>query len=117
MPSTLSAQSDFIIWGPSVSAGSLAVNAVHALYFLPSHFTLVMPAIRPGEHEAYQRITSLINRVGLAGRVRFTDKHISAPKHAIIAASPSDSYRGHVFGRTPEALASAILDTARGQAH
>ena len=113
MATAMATRSDFIIWGPSVSSGTLAVNAVHALYYLPTRFTLVMPTVRPGEQAAYQKIRALIRRDGLAGRVQFTDAMVPARRQAVIARTPQDIRAGHIFGHTPEALASAILNANR----
>ncbi|HSX34090.1 MAG TPA: hypothetical protein VLF62_00410 [Candidatus Saccharimonadales bacterium] len=105
--------SDFVIWGPSVSSGTLAINAVHALYYLPTRFTLVMPKVRPSEQAAYQKIRRLIRRDGLLGRVKFTDAMVPACRQAIIARTSEDIRSGLIFGHTAEALASAILKADR----
>jgi len=112
MAASTAVSSDFIIWGPSVSSGTLAVNAVHALYYLPDQFTLVMPEVRASEQAAYLKILALIRRDGLKGRVIFTNAVISAPRQAIIAQTPDDIRAGYIFGHTPEAIASAILRRA-----
>jgi hypothetical protein len=116
MAASAAVRSDFIIWGPSVSSGSLAVNAVHALYYLPDQFMLVMPRVLASEQVAYMRILALIRRDGLAGRVTFTDSVVPARRQAVIAQTPNDIRAGHIFGHTPEAVASAILRAARANA-
>lgn len=113
MAVTLAICNDFVIWGPAVSSGTLAANSVHALYYLPASFTLVMPKVLPNEHVAYAKIRALIRRDGLAGRVRFTDAVVPACRQAIIARTPDDLRAGHIFGHTAEALASAILRADR----
>jgi hypothetical protein len=107
---------DFIIWGPAVSVGAAALNAVHALYYLPSRFKLMLPAARPEDKDSYQQVESLISRDGLEDRVTFTAKQVDAAWQAVIVADADDHCPGHIFARSPEALASAILDVSRAAA-
>lgn len=72
-----------------------------------------MPKARASERAAYMKILALIRRDSLAGRVTFTDSVIPARRQAVIAQTPSDIRAGHIFGHTPEAVASAILRAAR----
>ena len=109
---------DFVIWGPSgwgpSSAGELPIlNAVHALYYLPSYYKLMLPAALPRHKAVYEKVLSLIRRDHLTGRVQFTDKQVAARRQAIIVADERDKRPGSIFGSSPEALASAILRAYR----
>ncbi|HSW98297.1 MAG TPA: hypothetical protein VLF71_00500 [Candidatus Saccharimonadales bacterium] len=104
---------DFVIWGPSVTNELPILNAVHALYYLPGRYKLVLPAALPGHKEVYSKVLSLIRRDHLAGRVQFTDKLVAAQRQAIIVADEHDKRPGSIFGDSPEALASAILRAYR----
>jgi len=103
---------DFVIWGPSVASAN-ALNAVHALYYLPRQYKLILPTATAEEQASYDRILSLIRRDGLDGRVQFTNKQVEADRHAVITPTKTENHLGHIFGHSPEELASAILDAAR----
>lgn len=106
---------DFVIWGPAVSSGLLALNAVYSLYFLPDRFKLIMPPAMPEEKRDYEKIEAFIAQNGLTRRVLFSDKHYTLSRQLIISTNPDDDRPGYIYGSTPEALASAILRVARKQ--
>jgi hypothetical protein len=99
--------------GPSVTSGTVALNAVHVLYFLPKEYKLVLPTALPEHKASYDKVVSLIERDDLGSRVQFTDMQVKAGRQAIIVTSSTDRRPGSIFGRTPEALASAVLHVAR----
>jgi hypothetical protein len=105
---------DFVIWGPSVISGDAVLNAVHALYYLPEQYKLVLPPALPEQKEQYQQVCDFIERDNLTGRVHFTDKLVAARRQAIIVTDPEDRRPGSIYGgSSPEALASAILNAYR----
>jgi hypothetical protein len=115
MAALVTASNDFVIWGPSVNSGTVALNAVHAMYYLPQSYKLVLPTASP-EEPSYKKVTSLIKHFGLGERVQFSNKQVEASKHAVIARDETDNHQGYISGETPEALASAILNAARAVA-
>jgi hypothetical protein len=104
---------DFVIWGPPVNSITVALNAVHALYYLPDQYKLVMPAADPDQIVPYERVKALIKIDNLEDRVHFTDKLVAARRQAVIVTDPGDKRPGSIYGSTPEALASAILNAYR----
>jgi hypothetical protein len=112
MAAPLPSSSDFVIWGPSVDS-DLVMNVVRALRYLPPQYKLVLPTASSEEQDAYGKVVSLIRHDGLDGRVQFTNKQVEADHHAVIASNVSGGHAGHVFGQTPKALATAILNVGR----
>lgn len=113
MTSLMSMSNEFVIWGPAVTSGSAVLNAIHALYYLPQQYRLILPKATPAEKASYEQVLSLIQRDHLDKRVTFSDKQIEAAYQAVIVANEADALPGYIFGSTPEGLASAILDAAR----
>jgi len=113
MTSLMSMSNEFVIWGPSVTSENVVLNAIHALYYLPQQYRLILPKATPAEKTSYERVLSLIQRDQLGERVTFSDKQIEAAYQAVIVAKEADALPGYIFGNTPESLASAILDAAR----
>jgi len=103
---------DFIILGPALSSGMQVLNAVHALYFLPENFKLVLAAAKKADKSFLGRVTALVGRDGLVGRVRFLER-IRQVDAVILPNVGMSRRRNAVTGDSPEALASAILDVAR----
>lgn len=102
---------DVFILGPSVTSGDAALNAVHALYYLPRRFKLLLPKVLPEEKAQYNTVLSLVRHYDFTGRVQFGGSG-RAPRKAFIVAE-EDDMGGHITGDTPEALASAILTASR----
>jgi hypothetical protein len=108
-----SSSSDFIIWGPSLDNAQAVLNIVHALYYLPEHYKLVLPEATLAQQEAYEQVRALISVDNLDDRVRFTDKSVTAGRQAVVVSDPQDRRPGGIFGSTPEALASEVLRLSR----
>src|SRR6185369_16210911 len=104
--------SDFMILGPAMASGSRVLDAIHALYFLPENFKLILAGSKNADQSFLDQIHRLIEHNGLHHRVTFTD----TPKetHAIILPNAGMArMSGSVAGHSPEALASALLDVFR----
>jgi hypothetical protein len=103
---------DFIILGPAMSSGMQVLNAVHALYFLPESFKLVLAGSKNTDQTFLEQVMSLVKRDELSARVRFSDRTRQAD--AVILPNVGMSRRRNaITGDSPEALASAILHVAR----
>ncbi|HSX00396.1 MAG TPA: hypothetical protein VLH38_05155 [Patescibacteria group bacterium] len=113
MTSPMRISNDFVIWGPSVTSGIAVQNAIHALYYLPPQYTLILPKPTATEKAAYDQVLSILAHDHLSKRVQFSDKQVEAVYHAVVVSCKEDARPGYIFGSTPEALASAILDAAR----
>lgn len=104
--------SDFIILGPAMASGDKVLHAVHALYFLPENFKLVLAGSKSADQSFFTRVQELIDHVGLAHRVVLSDEVDDV--HAIILPNTGMSRMPKsIAGNSPEALASAILNVAR----
>ncbi|HSX29594.1 MAG TPA: hypothetical protein VLE73_03480 [Candidatus Saccharimonadales bacterium] len=106
---------DFIILGPKLVSGSNALAAVHALYFLPDNYRLVLTGAETADTTLYNKVCALVERDELGGRVEFA----SMPEQSNAVILPRARYtraRNSVSGDSPEALASAILNVARATA-
>src|SRR2546423_8654513 len=104
--------SDVVILGPVGASRDELFNAVHALYYLPLRYTLVLPAGQADDAE----IMSLIERDALMGRVHFDDSASdTAPETtgAVFIGKTEDAVSGRISGDSAEALASAILRVMR----
>lgn len=109
---TLQQHNDFMILGPAMASGVKVLNAVHALYFLPENFKLVLTGSQKADRTFFDQVKSLVERDNLASRVEFADA--SSQTDAIILPNTGMSRsRNAVSGDSPEALASAILNIAR----
>lgn len=103
---------DFVILGPAMAPGNRVMEAIHALYFLPENFKLILTDSKTTDQSFYEQVLSLVEHDELSGRVRFSDDRPAAD--ITIVASPVDlSTIADVTGESPEALASAILVAAR----
>lgn len=112
---SLQQHNDFMILGPAMASGAKVLNAVHALYFLPENFKLILTGSHKADQSFFRQITSLVERDELGGRVQFADA--SNQTDAIILPNIGMSRsRNAVSGDSPEALASAILNVARAGA-
>jgi hypothetical protein len=106
------ARNDFMILGPAMGSGSKVLAAVHALYFLPENFKLVLTGSHKADKSFFEQVKSLVEHDDLGSRVAFAD---AGPKtDAVILPNTGMSRsRNAVSGDSPEALASAILNIAR----
>ena len=108
----LQQRSDFMILGPTMGSGSKVLAAVHALYFLPENFKLVLAGSHKADKSFFEQVKSLVEHDDLGSRVAFTEA--SSQTDAVILPNIGMSRsRNAVSGDSPEALASAILNIAR----
>jgi hypothetical protein len=109
------ATSDFIILGPAMASGDKVLHAVHALYFLPENFKLILTGSKNADQSFFDKVQWLIRHNELGHRVVFADGPQDA--HAIILPNTGMArMSGSVAGDSPEALASALLDVFRSRA-
>jgi hypothetical protein len=103
---------DFVILGPSLGRDGRALEAIHALYFLPENYKLVFTGGPSADQSFYKEALSLVERDELHGRVDFTGQ--AAGSNAVIVDGVQKTKaKNAVSGDSPEALASAILNVAR----
>jgi hypothetical protein len=105
---------DFIILGPTMAPGNKVLEAIHALYYLPENFKLILTGSKNADRSFYKEALSLVERDELGSRVQFTDDSDSTDV-VILPNSGMTRNRNSVAGDSPEALASAILDIARAR--
>lgn len=111
----LQQRNDFMILGPTMGSGSKVLAAVHALYFLPENFKLILTGSHKADKSFFEQVISLVERDELGSRVAFADE--SSKTDAVILPNTGMSRsRNAVSGDSPEALASAILNIARAGA-
>lgn len=104
--------SDFMILGPAMASGGKVLEAIHALYFLPENFKLILTGSKDADQSFFKQLQSLIEHDQLGDRVQFDVDSESAQAIILPNAGMSRS-RNSIVGDSPEALASAILDLAR----
>ncbi len=93
---TLNKQRYFII-GPPLQPENGVEAAVYALFYLPEHYHLILPAASVNDRAFFDRMVALVYDSGLQARVHFGDQ---APAQAT----------------TPEAFASAVFRATRALA-
>ncbi|HTH72713.1 MAG TPA: hypothetical protein VL737_05120 [Candidatus Pristimantibacillus sp.] len=104
-----------MILGPVMASGSKVLTAIHALYFLPENFKLILTGSEKADQSFYKELVSLVEHDELGGRVHFGDA--SDELDAIVLPNAGKSRMPNsVAGDSPEALASAILQVARTRA-
>lgn len=104
---------EFMILGPAMASGAKVLAAVHALYYLPENFKLILTG--QADQSFYKQVLSLVEHDELGGRVQFGDA--KSETDAIILPNTGMSRSPNaVSGDSPEALASAILNVARATA-
>jgi hypothetical protein len=106
---------DFMILGPSMSSGGKVLNAVHALYFLPENFKIILTGSENADRSFLDEISSLAKRDKVEHRVRF-DSYVDEAHAVVLPNTGMSRTRNSVAGNSPEALASAILQLARSRA-
>src|SRR5215831_14627973 len=95
---------DFLIQGPALAQGNNVLAAVHALYYLPENYKLVVTATIPTDQALYNEVVSLVKRDALGERVWFTkdtNSLGSAEPNAVIvpaAAAKAAKVGHHVSG-------------------
>jgi len=109
------ATSEFMILGPTMASGSKVLDAVHALYFLPEHFKLILTGSDKADQSFFAQVQALIDRVGLAHRVVLSD-NAEGVDVIILPNTGMSRMPRSIAGDSPEALASAILTVARASA-
>lgn len=122
----------FVVWSPMPTIDSGLAQAIHALYYLPENFVLMIPRKAIGEDEL---IPTLIAASPLASRVCLyseadtpkgdtVDAIISGEMYAPKGSTPavtvalkhkglSESDHGYTVAPAPEAIASALLKISR----
>ncbi|HSX35722.1 MAG TPA: hypothetical protein VLH84_02200 [Patescibacteria group bacterium] len=116
-PSLVRQTNDFVILGPSMVRGNRVAEAIASLYYLPRRYKLVLPITAEDDDTFRQEMLNLVKRMALSRRVHFGEFDIpEADAVLVTAATPTDmrDMRIVVAPETPEGLASAILNTARG---
>ena len=103
---------DFTILGPTMAAGGKVLEAIHALYYLPENFKLILTGSKDADQSFYKQVISLVERDGLGDRVTFGDD-TGNTRAVILPNAGMSRSRNTVSGDSPEALASAILDLSR----
>lgn len=103
---------DFTILGPTMASGKKVLAAIHALYFLPENFKLILAGSKSADQSFFNEMISLMERDEVSHRVKFDGRADDA--QAVILPNIGKSRAVNaVAGDSPEALASAILDVAR----
>lgn len=103
---------DFLILGPAIGSGDKVLDAVHALYFLPDNFKLILTGGKNTDQSFYDEVKSLVERDELTNRVNF-DGDLDSAQVIILPNLGMSRSPNTVSGDSPEALASAILKIAR----
>lgn len=114
MTTTINQPKDFVILGPTLAPGNKALEAIHALYYLPDNYKLVFADDADVDQAFYNQAVLLVQRNGLNGRVRFFGKAPSS--QAVIVPNGQAAGNNSISGDSSEALASAILNVARSTA-
>ena len=124
----------FLVWCPMPTLESGIAEAIHALYYLPENFMLMLPHAAVKNEE----IPMIIAASPLANRIQFYDSEGSSTDEPSLIADAilcSETYiadaqipviivsnlhgglsangRGYTVGCSPEAIASALLSVAR----
>jgi hypothetical protein len=106
------ATKNIIILGPSMASGNTVLDAIHALYYLPEYFTLVLTGSNTADQSFFSQVQQLVEQSGLGHRVTFQDDMPDA--QAVILPVPGMSrVANSVAGDSPEAIASALLNLFR----
>jgi len=100
-----------MILGPVMAPGNKVLEAIHALYYLPENFKLILTGSKNVDQSFFNSAKSLVEHDGLGNRVQF-DGQADKP-NAVIASESTSPGANTVSGDTPEALASDILRVFR----
>lgn len=98
-----------LIMGPAMIPGNGVLEAVYAMYYLPMSYKLVFPTATPEDKLFREKVATLAQENELYGRVRFGNEEATPSDFTIIL---SDAI-AKAEGESPEAVASAILKSAR----
>jgi hypothetical protein len=104
--------SDFMILGPAMASGDKVLHAIHALYFLPENFKLILAGSEKADQSFLKRVKEFIDHVELGHRVALSDE-IDDVDVIILPNTGMSRMPKSIAGNSPEALASAILNVAR----
>jgi hypothetical protein len=120
-----SSQQDFVLLCSLADRGDGLAEAVHALYYLPQNYKLV---VRAGAAVSPDEITKLMTNSAIMDRIRFEEttgqaEQASPFSYVInneavdsVTIESSDHRVVTVSARHPEAFASAMLNLTRAQA-
>ena len=104
---------DFMILGPAMASGKKVLAAIHALYYLPENFKLILAGGQNADQSFFKQIIDLVERDELDSRVRFFETDPENTQAVILPSAGKSRAANTVTGDSPEALASAILNVAR----
>jgi hypothetical protein len=104
-----------MILGPAMTSGAKVLQAIHALYYLPENFKLILTGSQNADQSLYKQAVSLVERDELGARVQFADSPEETDA-VILPNSGMSRNRNSIAGESSEALASAILEMARAHA-
>jgi len=97
-----------------MSSGGKVIDAIHALYFLPENFKLILAGSETADQSFFAEIQELVERNDLGHRVVFDGGADDA--HAVVLPNTGMSrVSNSVAGDSPEALASALLNVYRAR--
>ncbi len=105
---------DFMILGPAIASGRKVLEAIHALYFLPENFKLILTGSQNVDQSFFKEIASLVEHDGLGARVQF-EGDVDRTQAVILPNAGMSRTRNSVVGDSPEAIASAIYDLVRAR--
>ncbi len=105
---------DFVILGPVMTSGSKVLEAIHALYYLPENFKLILTGSDTASQSFLNEIMALIARDELGHRIQF-DTDTDNAQAIILPNTGMSRTRNSIAGDSPEAVASAILHLARSR--
>lgn len=103
---------DIMIMGPAMSSGDKVFDAIHALYFLPENFKLILTGSEHANQSFFSQIEDIIDRFEIRHRIVFDGSTDEA--HVIILPNTGKSRAFNaIAGDGPESIASAILKHTR----
>jgi len=105
---------DFMILGPIMTSGNKVLEAIHALYYLPENFKLILTGSDTASQSFFKQVMAQITRDEVGHRVQF-DADTESAQAIILPNTGMSRIRNSVAGDSPEALASAILDLVRSR--
>lgn len=105
---------EFIILGPSMSAGWKVLEAASALCYLPQSYKLVLTGSENADQFFYKEVLARVEQADLGGRVEFVESIEGLQMDAVILPNSGMTRANNtISGDSPEALASAVLDVSR----
>lgn len=98
--------------GPTMAPGNRVLEAIHALYYLPENFKLILAGNKHADQSFFNEVLTLVRHDGLDHRVSF-DTNADSAQAVILPNIGKSRAMNAITGDSPEALASAILNIAR----